>query len=255
MTAGPAPHQGWTITRLGAVGSTNDEAKRRAFDGAAHGTVIAAEAQTAGRGRDGRTWSSPSGNLYASLILRPAVALRDAAALSFAAALALGDGLDMLVPLNTTIAFKWPNDVLVNGCKIAGILLEAEAQGAALDFLVIGLGVNCASHPERQREGSTTPATDLKAVIGTAPAPAAVLDAFLGAFALWYERWRAGGLAPLREAWLGRAAGLGETLRVRTARETLHGRFEGLDAGGALVLRTEAGERRIAAGDVYFADR
>jgi BirA family biotin operon repressor/biotin-[acetyl-CoA-carboxylase] ligase len=82
-----------------------------------------------------------------------------------------------------------------------------------------------------------------------------VLDAFLGAFALWYERWRTGGLAPLREAWLARAAGLGEAMRVRTARETLHGRFEGLDAGGALVLRTDAGERRIAAGDVYFADR
>jgi BirA family biotin operon repressor/biotin-[acetyl-CoA-carboxylase] ligase len=251
MTAGPAAHQGWTILRLGAVGSTNDEAKRRALEGAPHGTVITAEAQTAGRGRDGRSWSSPVGNVYASLILRPAVALREAAALSFAAALALGDGLDLLVPLDTAIGFKWPNDVLVNGRKIAGILLEAEAQGAALDFLVIGLGVNCASHPE----GSTTPATDLKTVIGTAPAPTAVLDAFLGAFALWYERWRAGGLAPLREAWLARAAGLGETLRVRTARETLHGRFEGLDAGGALVLRTEAGERRIAAGDVYFADR
>jgi BirA family biotin operon repressor/biotin-[acetyl-CoA-carboxylase] ligase len=248
MSAGPA--QGWTIIRLAAVGSTNDEAKRRALEGAAHGTVVTAEAQTAGRGRDGRSWSSPPGNLYASLILRPTVALRDAAALSFAAALALGDGLDILVPLNTSIAFKWPNDVLVNSRKIAGILLEAEAQGAALDFLVIGLGVNCASHPE----ASVTAATDLRTVIGTAPAPAAVLDAFLGAFALWYERWRVDGIAPLRTAWLARAAGLGEALRVRTARETLHGRFAGLDPGGALVLETAAGERRIAAGDVYFAD-
>jgi BirA family biotin operon repressor/biotin-[acetyl-CoA-carboxylase] ligase len=250
MTAEPAAHAGWTVIRLGAVGSTNDEAKHRAHDGAPHGTVVTASEQTEGRGRDGRTWSSPPGNLYASLIVRPAVALGDAAALSFAAALALGDGLDMLVPLNTVIAFKWPNDVLVNGRKIAGILLEAEARGPALEFLVIGLGVNCASHPD----ASTTPATDLKAVIGTAPAPAAVLDAFLAAFAAWYRRWREAGLAPLREAWLARAAGLGAELRVRTARETLHGRFAGLDAGGALVLRTDSGERRIAAGDVYFAD-
>ena len=181
MTGAPAAHQGWTVIRLGAVGSTNDEAKARAQAGAAHGTVVTASEQTAGRGRDGRTWASPPGNLYASLILRPAVALREAAALSLAAALALGDGLDMLVPLNTTIAFKWPNDVLVNGRKIAGILLEAEASDAALDFLVIGLGVNCAHHPD----ATTTRATDLREVIGTTPAPAAVLDAFLGAFAAW----------------------------------------------------------------------
>lgn len=250
MTAGPAALQGWTITRLGAVGSTNDEAKQRARAGAAHGTVVTALEQATGRGRDGRSWASPPGNLYASLILRPGIAVREAAALSFATALALGDGLDMLVPLNTTIAFKWPNDVLVNGGKIAGILLEAEAGGAGLDFLVIGLGVNCASHPA----GTATPATDLRTVIGTAPAPTAVLDAFLGAFAAWYERWRNEGLAPLREGWLARAAGLGEELRVRTARETLHGRFAGLDPAGALLLRTADGERRIAAGDVYFAN-
>src|SRR5262249_17451194 len=155
--------------------------------------------------------------------------LRAAAALSFAAAVALGDGLDLMVPLDTAIAFKWPNDVLVNGRKIAGILLEAEASGTALEFLVIGLGINCASHPEE----STTPATSLKAVVGTAPVPEAVLDAFLGEFARWYARWREAGLAPLREAWLARAANLGETMRVRTARETLQGRFAGLDPNGA----------------------
>src|SRR5258708_17398672 len=98
VTAVPAAHQGWTVIRLGAVGSTNDEAKQRAEAGAAHGTVVTANEQVAGRGRDGRTWSSPPGNLYASLILRPAVALPDAAALSFAAALGRGDCPAMLVP-------------------------------------------------------------------------------------------------------------------------------------------------------------
>lgn len=250
MTAAPAAQAGWTVIRLAAVASTNDEARAQARAGAAHGTVVTAIEQTAGRGRDGRIWSSPPGNLYASLILRPAVVLRHAAALSFAAALALGDGLDLLLPLNTAVAFKWPNDVLVDRRKIAGILLEAEAAGTALEFLVVGVGVNCATHPE----GTTTPATDLRTVIGTAPAPAAVLDAFLGAFATWYERWQAAGLAPLRDAWLARAAGLGEELRVHTARETLTGRFDGIDASGALVLRMAGGERRIAAGDVYFAN-
>lgn len=240
---------GWTIVRLATVGSTNDEAKARAAAGAPHGTVVTAAEQTAGRGRDGRSWTSPPGNLYASAIVRPGVAMRRAAELSFAAALAVGDALDLLVPMGVRIGLKWPNDVLIDRRKIAGILLEADGTGEQVDWLVIGLGVNCAHHPE----GTATPATDLRTVIGTTPAPAAVLDGFLGAFAAWYERWQGAGLAALRTAWLDRAEGLGEAMQVRTARETLHGRFRGIDEAGALVLATDAGERRIAAGDVFFA--
>lgn len=240
---------GWTIVRLQTVGSTNDEAKARAAAGAAHGTVVTAAEQTAGRGRDGRVWTSPAGNLYASAILRPAVPMRRAAELSFAAALAVGEALDLLVPMGVRISFKWPNDVLVDRRKIAGILLEAEGRAEAVDWLVIGVGVNCAHHPE----GTPTPATDLRTVIGTTPSPAAVLDGFLGALAAWYERWQREGMGALRPAWLERAEGLGETIRVRTARESTSGRFAGLDESGALVLAGEGGERLIAAGDVYFA--
>lgn len=231
------------IVRLAIVESTNSEARRLAAAGAAEGTVVVADQQTAGRGRDGRIWASPPGNLYCSTILRPNLPPARSAELAFLAAVALGESLDELVPMNTRIGFKWPNDVLVEGRKVAGMLLESD--GAAI---VLGLGVNCASHPA----GTEFPATDLAAVIGVAPRPMAVLDGFLGALALWYDRWMRDGFAVIRQAWRGRAEGMGGAIRVRTARETWTGRFLDLDDHGVLLLETTEGLKRIAAGDVFF---
>lgn len=231
------------------LGSTNDEAKRLAGAGAAAGTLVWAAEQTAGRGRRGRRWLSPPGNLYASLILRPACSPDRAAQLGFVAALAVGEALGALVPaLDAGISYKWPNDVLVGQRKIAGILLEWECgAGDAPAFLIVGFGINLVSAPP----DAEFPATSLAAECAGAPAPAAVLEAFAARFECWMRRWREAGFAPVRTAWRARAIALGEAIRVRLEAATLHGRFADLDEQGALLLETDGQRRRISAGDVF----
>jgi len=242
----PALPEGFRLHHLERVGSTNDEAKVLARAGAAAGTLVWAAEQTAGRGRRGRVWQSPPGNLYLSLIARPRCPPLQAGQLGFVAALALGDALHAL---RLAPRYKWPNDVLVNGRKVAGVLLETETPAAGgVDFVVIGVGVNIAVAP-----GDVEfPATSL-AVEGVAATPAGLLAVFAVNFARWEQRWRADGFAPLRAAWLAGAAGLGEEIRVRLPRQTLYGRFRDLDDDGALLLDAADGPRRIAAGEVFTA--
>ncbi len=224
------------------IDSTNEEAKRRAAAGAPTGLVIWADRQSAGRGRQGRAWQSPLGNLYCSILLRPEKPAIEVAQLSFAAALAVCEAL----PGVRALGCKWPNDVLVGNKKVAGILLESEAAGSKVAALIIGFGINLESHPE----GTETPATSL-ADVGIRTTPSAVLGDLCRHFLTWYEIWRDQGFAPLRQAWLGRAHALGSEMRVRYgAFETL-GRFVDLDASGALVLETSEGRRHISAGDVF----
>lgn len=247
---------GYRLIRRETIGSTNDEAKRLARTGAAAGTVVWAFEQTAGRGRRGRPWASPRGNLYASLVLRPACPPDGAARLGFAAALAVVDALGDLVPGLEGLACKWPNDVLLGGRKIAGLLLESEfgpGPNAGDDenraFLVIGAGINLVSAPP----DSEFPATSIAAEGHASPKPAAMLQAFLRCFASWERCWREQGFAPVRAAWLARATARGQPIRVRLESATLHGRFADLDQRGALVLETVDGLRLISAGDVFPA--
>ena len=235
------------LAAFDTLASTSDEARRRARDGAPEGTLVTARVQTAGRGRQGRTWVSPPGNLYASLVLRPDAPMARAAQLGFAAGLAVTDAIRVFAP-TALVTLKWPNDVLLGGRKGAGILLESEGDAAGrVAFVVIGIGVNLTAYPAE----TEFPATSLKAATGTAPKPAACLAALAPALALWYERWRADGFAALRRAWLERAAGLGQALRARLPDETVEGRFAGLDDDGMLLLDLPQGRRRIAAGDVF----
>jgi BirA family transcriptional regulator, biotin operon repressor / biotin---[acetyl-CoA-carboxylase] ligase len=241
---------GYRLHQYDTIGSTNDEAKRLASGGAPEGTLVWAGEQTAGRGRRGRHWASPPGNLYLSLVLRPGGAPSRAAQLGFVAALGLGDALDGLAALGPRLRYKWPNDLLLDGRKLAGILLESEtAASGAVDFVVIGTGVNLLSHPET----SEYPATCLAEGGSATVSPAALLQAFVREFDPWLARWREEGFAPLREAWLARASGIGEDIRVRLERMTLTGRFVDLDEDGALLLDGAEGPRRIAAGDVFPA--
>jgi BirA family biotin operon repressor/biotin-[acetyl-CoA-carboxylase] ligase len=232
------------------VGSTNDEAKRLARQGAAEGTVVWALEQTAGRGRRGRFWSSPRGNLYASLILRPACLPDRAAQLGFVAALAVGEALSELVPGLGGLACKWPNDVLAGGRKIAGILLESEmGDNDSVAFLVVGVGVNLVSAPPDAEFRATS-------VVGEGcppPTPEAALEAFARHFDAWVWRWRAEGFGPVRDAWRARAVAFGEQVRVRLDSATLHGKFIDIDQQGILLLETEGGLQRISAGDVFPA--
>lgn len=230
----------FALHRRMLVGSTNDEARDLvARLGAGEGTLVWADEQSGGRGRRGRVWTSPPGNLYCSLILKPDVPLMRAAELGFVAALALHDLAQWAAPL-ANVRLKWPNDVLADGAKISGILLEAlEPAG-----VVLGLGVNIASAPE----GTPYPAAALSKWRADLTVEAA-LERLMPKLWDLYELWRGQGFLPIRDLWLASARGLGEPIEVRLEDRTLSGIFTGLDEQGALILD---GAARILAGDVFF---
>lgn len=201
-----------------------------------------ADAQIGGRGRRGRAWTSLPGNVFASVLTRPQPGEGPTQQLSFVAALALAGALDAYVEARR-LTLKWPNDVLLDGIKVAGILLEKQG-----DACVIGIGVNLAAHPA----DSERPAISLAAA-GIAPPSAATFVAELsGHFARVRAIWRDHGFAATRGAWLARAAGLGKPLVARVGSETLTGVFEGLADDGALQLRLDNGDlRAVHAGEVF----
>jgi BirA family biotin operon repressor/biotin-[acetyl-CoA-carboxylase] ligase len=231
--------------------STNDEARRLAVAGADEGTLVWALEQSGGRGRRGRSWASPRGNLYLSVVLRPEGPLSEAAQLGFVAALAVVDALGSVMPPMTEVRLKWPNDVLVGGRKVAGLLLESVTdQDGGLDALILGVGVNLDSAPE----GTAYPATCLAAEGGRDVGVADLLQAWARHFLTRVNRWTDEGFAPIRTAWLNRAKGQGEPIEVRLPERTVTGTFRDLDDSGALLLDTPAGAERITAGDVFFPD-
>lgn len=222
------------------IGSTNDEAKRLAHENARAGTVVCADEQTAGRGRQARSWYSPPGNLYLSVLLRPEAAAVRLPELAFVTALAVADAADALLPAAVRATLKWPNDVLVNGAKVAGILLEQVDTA-----LVIGIGLNILHAPPHASYQVTTLAANggLATVDGTR-------TILLNRLAKRLDGWEQGGFAPVRAAWLARAHPVGTKLRIVLQGRSLSGQFAGLDEDGALLLDTPDGRSRIVAGDV-----
>jgi BirA family biotin operon repressor/biotin-[acetyl-CoA-carboxylase] ligase len=243
----------YRLVALDTVDSTNSEAWRRAEQGAEDGTLVWAREQTEARGRRGRRWVSGSGNLFFSLVLRPECSPHEAAQLGFAAALALGDAIGSVAPPMIEVRYKWPNDVLLNDRKGAGILMESKMRGDGVEWVILGIGVNLCSHPE----DLDPPATSLYFEgCPSSVAPVDLLESFTRHFMTWVNRWLDDGFAPIRQAWLSHARGLGEAIRVNLPKETLDGRFKDLDADGTLVLEQPDGRiRKIAAGDVYFVDQ
>ena len=249
MTATPAWPSGHALRHFEDIDSTNDEARRLAAAGVQGPLWIAADRQTKGRGRRGREWHSLTGNLYATLLLNPASRVAECAQLSFVAALAAGD-LVARYAAGLRVGLKWPNDVLADGCKIAGILLEASGTtSAAPDWLAIGFGINLVWYP-----GDTAfPAISLLGLGVRPPAPRDALTYLAASWSEWYNTWVTRGFAPIRDGWLARAAGLGERIRARLPEEEAVGLFEGIDETGALLLRESTDRlRTIAAADVYF---
>lgn len=241
----------YRLVALEEVDSTNAEAKRRAEAGAEDGTLIWAERQTGGYGRQGRNWASAAGNLFVSVIVRPDCRLSQAAQLSFVTAVALGEAFGTVGPALIEVTFKWPNDVLLNDRKAAGILLESKAApDQSLEWLVIGVGANITSFPSDTR----LPATSLH-FEGCPPSVSAVdlLEAFARHLLSWVNVWLDDGFAPVREAWLRHAQALKQEIEVRLPNETLTGTFTDLDEDGTLVLTLADGTtRHITAGDVYL---
>ncbi len=249
----PSLPAGVSLRAFAEIDSTNEEAKRLGEAGEAGPLWITAERQTAGRGRRGREWVSPSGNFMGTLLLHPQATPRKAAELSFVAALAVHDAVDGLLPpgLRAGLKLKWPNDLLHDGKKLAGILLESSGiAGGEIAWLAIGIGINLAQFPE----GVEYPATSLAALGVADVTPEDALERLAAAFDRRLQQWRdVQGFAAIREAWLARAAGLGGPITVRLADETFDGVFVGLAPDGALEVRTATGEmRQISAGDVFF---
>lgn len=246
MTAWPP---GYALEHFHELDSTNEEARRLAERGERGPLWILADRQTKGRGRRGKSWESLPGNLAMSLLLQPQKPVRECAQLSFVAALAVSELVSACLP-NAEVRLKWPNDVLAEGLKIAGILLESAAgMGEYVDWLVVGIGVNLAQFPA----DAEFPATSLAALGYFSSGPLEAGTRLAGLWAEWYAKWEVDGFAAIREAWLSRAAGLGTLIRARLAASEATGVFEGIDEGGALLLRDSAMRtRRIAAGDVFF---
>lgn len=232
---------------LAKVDSTNAEAFRRAPSLTGPLWIVGGE-QTAGRGRRARPWSSPPGNFHGTLAMRVSEPPATVALRSFAAALALRDAFVALTGLPQAFTLKWPNDVLLNGGKVAGILLEASG-----DILAIGIGVNLiAALPPEAVEPGAVPPVSLLAETGLRVTPEAFLDDLASAYAVREAAFRSGGFAALRPDWLAQAARLGTRILARTGNESREGIFETVDDSGNLILRMGSGTVAIPAADVFF---
>ena len=222
------------------LGSTMDEARRLAGQGAPHGTAVHADEQTAGRGRLARDWYSPPGNLYMSVLLRLNTPPGRLAELSFVTAVAVADTVDALLPKAKRATLKWPNDVLVEGAKISGILLEQYG-----DATIVGVGLNVLFAPHNVAYKTTTLASS-----GGIASVDGARDILLERLAQRLTVWQTDGFAPIRDAWMARGHPIGTPLRAGVGNHPIDGLFAGLDDDGALLLDTDEGRKRVIAGDV-----
>jgi BirA family biotin operon repressor/biotin-[acetyl-CoA-carboxylase] ligase len=251
MSLGPRAHAAGTrLQAFDQIGSTNAEALMRAREGESGPIWFVTTEQTAGRGRRSRAWIAPRGNLASSILEIMDIAPSQAATLGFAAGLALVRALEAVSgPTKPDYRLKWPNDVLADGKKLAGILLEAETVMHGRLAVVVGIGTNVIAAPE----GTATPATSLAALgveVRAEELFAALSDAWHECRGIW-DNGR--GFVDIRTLWLARAAGLGEAVSVVTGKGNLTGTFETLDDTGCLIVRTADAKRvAVAAGDIYF---
>lgn len=250
MTASPVETR---IEIYHELDSTNAEALRQAALGTTGPVWILAHHQTAAHGRRGRPWVHIPGNFAATLLLRSPGPPAEAALRSFVAALGLYDALVAATGMAERFALKWPNDVLLSDRKLAGVLLETGGRAHGAVPLAIGFGVNLAGVPEADRlePGALAP-TDLRAATKVAVGPEAFLDLLAPAVQHWEDRLSAEGFAPVRTAWLARAARLGQSVTARLPDREVTGRFETIDATGALVLATPSGRHSLPAADLHF---
>ena len=238
----------YTLSVHDCLPSTNDEAKRLAANEMApEGMVVWAKEQTAGRGRQSRIWISKPGNLFCSVILRPDCVPARVSEISFVVPVAAREALADLATSHEFL-IKWPNDLLIDGRKIGGILIESTLREGGVESVVAGVGLNLVSYPE----GTEFPATSLQAVAGIAATTDAALAAFCARFQHWYHLWRIEGFQPIREAWLENCHPVGTDLMVRQAGGFVTGAFHGLDDGGALLLDRAGKIERFESGDISF---
>jgi len=242
---------GRRLVCLAETGSTNSDAFRLAEEGAPEGTVVMADAQSGGKGRRGRAWSSPAGvNLYCSVILRPHVMPHEAAQLTFLSAVAVARSIERTTGLKAEI--KWPNDVLIGARKVAGLLNEMSAETDGINFVILGLGVNLNMTAAQFPSDLRHPATSLLVEMGVRVSRAGFAAIMLNELDRLYANFLSQGFGPVREEWQLRCNAHGRELVVSDAgSEVVRGMFDGIDADGALLVRRMDGRvERILSGDV-----
>lgn len=252
LSTKPSFPLGYTKRVLAEVDSTNAEAARVASALSGPEWILALN-QTASRGRRGRVWKFPKGNFAGTLVLHPNETPDIVALRSFVASLALYDAFIACGVQPLALALKWPNDVLLNGGKVAGILLESIGASGGVMHLAIGIGVNLVDAPmiADVEEGAIRPVS-LLSETGVSIDPEDFIDLLANAYARLETKFKTYGFAPIREGWLARAAKLGEVITARTMTSETTGTFETVDEQGNLVLKTPKGRVAIAAADVFF---
>lgn len=240
------------VEEFGEIDSTMLEARRRAERGHVDPVWLIAKRQSAGRGRRGRAWDSLAGNLHATYLFATHRPPAEIALMGFAAGVAIAEAVEAVIGAGR-VSLKWPNDVLIDGAKAAGVMLDCGALAPDYAWAALGFGVNLAAAPEALDQ----PATSLRAVLAPdalAPEPLVFLAALRPRMREWDRRVAGEGFAPLRQAWLTRAHGLGAAAKVALGRSTIDGRIAGLSLRGELELDTVTGRRLVAAGDVFLAN-
>ncbi len=248
-----ADFPGYRLLQFGEIDSTNEEAKRLGAQGETHACWIMAERQNAGRGRRARQWDSPRGNLMTTLYLPERMALTKAGFFSFIAGLALFDTVAHFITATQTqkaLRLKWPNDLLFNNAKIAGILLEtASLENEMISWIAIGIGLNLRYFPT----DTPYPATALLPATGVEVSPLDAQKVLAARFTHYKTLYEAQGFSALRDLWMMRAQGKGERVFVRLPQATKVGIFNDINETGALILQLDNGQREdIFVGDVYF---
>ena len=238
----------WCVQVLGTAPSTQDLVRDLAETGEAEGLAIQTLQQTKGRGRHGNDWVSPMGNLYVSLLLRPSCKADKAGQLAFVVALALSDAIDDIIEDGHVKTLKWPNDILIDGKKVSGILLESKLdKHGRIDYLIVGTGVNIFAAPEN--------AIGLDTVKKERIAINTFRDIYLDKLHARYISWQDKGFAEIRQSWLKQAHGLGQDMSIRLPEITYRGVFEGIDDNGTLIALVDGEKRTFTAGEVHFGDK
>lgn len=240
---------GWSVISMDTVDSTNTVAMELGEKDAPHGTVVVADRQTKGRGRLGREWVSPTGNIYVSILLRPTVTPADAALLTMTAAVACARALREATGLQVEI--KWPNDLMVSGKKLGGILTEMKSRGPRVLFAVVGIGINLNSRAADFSPELSATATSLRVETGGKILKTALISRIISEIRFWYDELTQGDRDRILDEWRRLSSTLGRDVRITSVNETFEGVAETLDKEGRLIVRLSSGIRKVvSAGDV-----
>jgi len=240
---------GYRVSVLKMIDSTNLECRKMAENGAADGTIVQALSQSLGRGRRGRKWDSPEGNLYFSMLLKPDCTVTKGLGLSFVAAVAMCDALGSVMAPMTEVLIKWPNDILINRRKVCGFLLESNSdEKGHLKWIIVGCGVNVRTFPE----DVVYPATSVEFEGSSGVSLRDLLLLFVRHFKRWRDVWEQEGFSPIRTAWLSRVLGLGENITARLASASYIGKFVDISEDGSLLMETVDGKKlNITSADIF----